>query len=736
MKTFSAAAAYTISVSFAMATLPALGGDKAPTWQNVKPILERSCIACHGNPANPVTGYFGSATDLDALKAKGIIVPGDASQSRLYQRLKSPDAPMPPKTGGQPDVTAADKDLIRDWINAGAKSDDVKSDDPESGSSDAIAAVKNYNSLPDRVKPYALYFSLSEIVKTNSGTNADAAFRALTKAVNFLSTRPGLVIPTQVTPTLARIDIRHTGWTLPTWSDFMSTNPYPVPVTTESAWLLNRIFARGDWFLAKALRGEAYFRFLDMPGTYDEVLARFGYETLREPETRMGFATSGPEANNRIVTRSATRRRFGATKSGAVYKSYNFAANTWKDRGNVFQFPTGPGKGPYDFHAADSDIILTLPNGLHAYFTVTPEGILDAEANAETGLRCLSCHAGGFVPRQDEIRPSFLARRGEVPQDLLAAVMRLYPDNARIQATFENDNETFESAMRDMGFESPKTMADPITVIVRRYDRAATRAEVAAEFNTSETELVSAIRSVPELSASLGSLLLPSNASVRRDLLEEQAGLLMQALAGATPNEPLRRTGYSPRLPRAADQPLQIGDDVYVADAATQFAKAVVVEAPLAGQVRVQLTDVKVPYILHSTPDTFFIAVSQARKAVEQTGGIRVGQSVRLRSQSGDDFMSGTVEAADVTGRIRVNFGICRDAFEGPVAEVVGLVDTIGGFRVGDRVCVAGALPEVQLLDPGTIRLLDSDGTATVEMDGLRRPTFRGSVSVLKPCDR
>jgi mono/diheme cytochrome c family protein len=87
----------------------------------VFPILEKSCISCHG----PEKQKGGLRLDSKAAAFKGgddglVLVAGDAAKSDLYRRVtlsEGSDDVMPNKGDV---LTKAQTDLIRDWINQGA----------------------------------------------------------------------------------------------------------------------------------------------------------------------------------------------------------------------------------------------------------------------------------------------------------------------------------------------------------------------------------------------------------------------------------------------------------------------------------------------------------------------------------------------------------------------------------------------------------------------------------------
>ena len=98
-----------------------------PTFsRDVLPILSDKCIYCHGPDANHRKADLRLDVE-EAAKAphkggRAAIVPGDAGASLAMERLLSadPDEKMPPPDSHK-EVTAAQIDVLRRWIEAGAK---------------------------------------------------------------------------------------------------------------------------------------------------------------------------------------------------------------------------------------------------------------------------------------------------------------------------------------------------------------------------------------------------------------------------------------------------------------------------------------------------------------------------------------------------------------------------------------------------------------------------------------
>src|SRR5438105_1946830 len=87
--------------------------------KDVQPILETSCLSCHGDAVQ--SGKLDLRSRDAALKggARGAdLVPGDPEASRLYRRIAGLEQPSMPAQGTQ--LTAEQVRTIKRWIEEGA----------------------------------------------------------------------------------------------------------------------------------------------------------------------------------------------------------------------------------------------------------------------------------------------------------------------------------------------------------------------------------------------------------------------------------------------------------------------------------------------------------------------------------------------------------------------------------------------------------------------------------------
>lgn len=114
--------------SFFVATIvftvvqPALGQEAAISFdRDIRPILSDRCFACHGFDEHSRGADLRLDREEDAHDYA--IVPGDPDSSDILDRMISddPDYVMPPPYSHKKKLTAAEIDLIKKWIDQGAK---------------------------------------------------------------------------------------------------------------------------------------------------------------------------------------------------------------------------------------------------------------------------------------------------------------------------------------------------------------------------------------------------------------------------------------------------------------------------------------------------------------------------------------------------------------------------------------------------------------------------------------
>ncbi|MCI0626113.1 MAG: hypothetical protein L0387_31470 [Acidobacteria bacterium] len=93
--------------------------------RDIRPILSDTCFTCHGPDEQAQQAGLRLDTKEGAFADRGgyqVIVPGKASQSRLFQRISAKEEAlrMPPPTAERK-LTESQIELLRRWIDEGAK---------------------------------------------------------------------------------------------------------------------------------------------------------------------------------------------------------------------------------------------------------------------------------------------------------------------------------------------------------------------------------------------------------------------------------------------------------------------------------------------------------------------------------------------------------------------------------------------------------------------------------------
>lgn len=90
--------------------------------RDIKPILSGRCYACHGPDEKARKAELRLDVRDDAIKSKSLI-PGNSKESEVVRRVlaKDPEEMMPPAKSKKPVLTAKEVELLKRWIDEGAK---------------------------------------------------------------------------------------------------------------------------------------------------------------------------------------------------------------------------------------------------------------------------------------------------------------------------------------------------------------------------------------------------------------------------------------------------------------------------------------------------------------------------------------------------------------------------------------------------------------------------------------
>jgi hypothetical protein len=113
-----------VTLSFLLFAVPLAAADKPVDYtREIRPILANSCLACHGPDERVRKAKL--RLDVREEAVKKAIVPGKGAESPFIERVTSrdPDEVMPPAHAKKPAITPQQAELLKRWIDEGAKYD-------------------------------------------------------------------------------------------------------------------------------------------------------------------------------------------------------------------------------------------------------------------------------------------------------------------------------------------------------------------------------------------------------------------------------------------------------------------------------------------------------------------------------------------------------------------------------------------------------------------------------------
>jgi tetratricopeptide (TPR) repeat protein len=495
--------------------------DPAALARQARDILKANCYRCHGQGGS-VEGGMNYVMDVKTLIGRKKIVPGDPGKSRLIQRVKSADDPMPPE---EEKVRPSSREIatLEGWIRAGAPDPSVLVATREFLSdADALRKIDDdLQTLEERQQPFARYFTIAHMYNLGLSEDELETYRqALSKLVNSLSWAPDIAVPQAIdrARTVFRIDLRRFRWTADTWKQILDQYPYGVVYPTKlvravaAATDCEMPYVRADWFVFAAARPPLYHGILQLPKTDRELEQELKVDAAADIEqdrvARAGFNGSGVSRNNRLIERHRTA-------FGAYWKSYDFAGNA--GRQNLFTHPLGPGTSERTFRHDGGEIIFNLPNGLQGYMLVDGQGrridegptkIVSVKNRPDptviNGISCMFCHARGLIEKGDQIRQHVEKNLAAFSEEEARAVRALHPIEADFKALARNDLDRFRQAMLTAGAQPGQT--EPVAALAARFESDLDMAAAASELGLRPAALLTGLDSSSSLGQALGAL--------------------------------------------------------------------------------------------------------------------------------------------------------------------------------------------------------------------------------------
>jgi WD40 repeat protein/mono/diheme cytochrome c family protein len=524
-------------------------------------VLETNCWRCHGKDGN-VEGGMNYILDRERLVARRKLIPGKPDESPLYKRVAAGKMPPP---GEHPRPSADDVALLRQWIEAGAPAPKpivVRAPVTD----DVVMAwiLADLEKQERRSRRFQRYFSLAPLA--NAGAAADELEtyrRGLSKLINSLSWHPRITLPKPIDPDglVLRIDLRDYLWDAGLWNRVLNDYPYGVlqDSSVSRAVLVhtaNRMpVVRLDWFVATASRAPLYYDLLQMPANLSELERQLrvdvGLNIQQERVARAGFIGSGISRNNRVLERHDS-------VNGYYWRTYDFDAIPQNlvdrellapDRRNIFAYPLGPGfGGDGGFTHAGGEAIFSLPNGLQGYILVNANNIrLDKgpvaivsdpkrpDRAVEAGVSCMSCHAPGILPKDDQIRDHVAKNARLFSRADQGLVQALYAPKERMRTLMADDAERFRKALEKTGLKV--STAEVVMTLTLRHEADVDLPTLAAEVGMRPDELLPKLLASDVLARNFGALKTPG-ATVARQVVAQSYPDLVRVLRLGVPFQP------------------------------------------------------------------------------------------------------------------------------------------------------------------------------------------------------
>ncbi len=516
-------------------------------------VLNANCRRCHGQDGT-AEGGMNFILDPAKLVARKKIVPGQPDQSLLYKRLST--GKMPP-AGETPRPSEADVAVVKQWIELGAPPPVALARRPILTDAEVfhrILADLDGQDAPTR--RFLRYFSLAPIANAGAGEDELQTYRnAVAKLLNSLSWSPRVALPAPIDAdrTILRIDLRDYQWDAVLWNRLLADYPYGVLDDTAAARAVvigtaTRVpCVRADWFLASASVAPLYYDLLQIPSNLSELERQLRVDTAtdvqQERVVRAGFLGSGISRNNRLIERHDAM-------NGAYWRTYDFEAIPQNlvdrdlllpDRRNLFAYPLGPGLADGNaFQHAAGEVIFNLPNGLQGYCLVNANDIRQNKGNTaivsdpkrpdravDAGVSCMSCHARGINPKDDQIR-DHVAKNPKFFKRTDAEIIRaLYVPKEKMRALMDEDSERFRKALEKTG--NKVSPSEPVMNATLRYEADVDLPTLAAEIGLTPEELQARIVKSEVLSKSFGPLK-SAGGTVPRQVVAQAFGDLVRDL--------------------------------------------------------------------------------------------------------------------------------------------------------------------------------------------------------------
>lgn len=499
-------------------------------------VLKKHCYVCHGEGGSD-EGGMNFILNGARLAEKGQVTASEPDKSLLIKRIVA--GKMPPEDIAER-PSKEEIEILRDWITQGAFSPSGTASREFITNDHVMEAIAaDIATADERSRIFYRYFNITHLYNAGLADEELQTMRlALSKLLNSLSWDRKILTPKPVdaAQTVFRIDVRDLRWTRELWEALALVYPYNIQFSGKSASECYRLSAtrtpvlRADWFVAHASSGPLYHALLQMPGTLQglqqQLKISFAQNLRQDRANRAGFANSGISVHPRVIERHEIT-------DGACWVSYDFGASA----GNRNFF-----NNPLAFDYDGGEVIFSLPNGLQAYMIVNREGqrldkaptkivrdLKSSDATVVNGISCMRCHAGGIIPKHDEVRKHAQTNSKIFGAEKLKTILAIYPEHDVLDKQIKEDQARFKEAMDKIGITRLSAEGEPIYNMAQRHADPIDLRMAAAEVGKTPEEFRAALDKLVSLQRVVGPLRVGS--TIPRDVFEESFGTVVTFLS-------------------------------------------------------------------------------------------------------------------------------------------------------------------------------------------------------------
>jgi mono/diheme cytochrome c family protein len=485
-------------------------GDLPPGLrENARRILTEHCAPCHSGREGVAEGGFGDIFNVGVMTGAGLVVPGNAKASPLYQRMAEGEMPPPgavaPSDPSHPlgPVSAEDQALIAEWIEWGAPSlrGALRS---YTGAELRQRMADDIATLPAGDLAFYRYVALSSLHGSMGYFDAlDTAANAVGTALNMLSPsrqaagRPAVLLDAAGEPLALRVDLRDYELDAADWARIEGA----AEVIDRQAFPCRVPFLQVEQFLALAMNDENVLADGRVESVYSNIVLRrmleragvlapgqlvfapgdqnaaeplVGAVTLPQLASALGvdlagdIARGGDAAVRFCGTSGVTTGEHCSQRDampGGEGRGFWWAMRLDPSASGVNAAPIGPANG--NLALADAErftlkegvALWPWPNASTGFAAFDDQLRLRSSpiehafstpyaAGQGGAVGCASCHMNGPIAGSDQLRPAL--ERGDAPFDAAEAdfIRRLVPPQSDVDEQIDHDADLTVEAAR------------------------------------------------------------------------------------------------------------------------------------------------------------------------------------------------------------------------------------------------------------------------------------------------